>query len=508
MENIDPKRSPSSDRLYELASQIDPLLSDRLQKEEVTTEEENPGFFQQMRLFLSLVLPSITIGISHSGTDLMNSLGFYIADKKGNEVEITAFGLSVYMNIVAMFNLTQPIFEKASISCALAFSAGKNDKMKEACVRGLIVFTFYSLFLFLPVYLVADKVLMFFGTDPAVAIRTREILVTLFPMEFIRLLSEYIIVYMVAQGVDTGYGVLTVSSLLVSAPIGYYLGITRSLGVKGWYIGRLGLELVKISILIVVYCTRIEDKWFKVEHLMAGFTEIKAFMKDVLIFTAGHYCEAVGYEITTFFVIMLHDPKQLAAFTILMNLLYINENIGYGFGVTIRTRINHLFGQKKFHQAKDFFKMSMLGLLMFTPVVGLVYFSCRNLIVDFYTSNNPSLSGYLQTLVLIQGATCFSILFLLPVFMASRSTNQAVLNIKLDVSILIGLQSVSAYCLVNYWHPQCTHLLLLANVCFTLANSLICLKLFLMDWKIECSNMESLEEETFKEKEIISNQEQ
>jgi Na+-driven multidrug efflux pump len=180
--------------------------------------------------------------------------------------------------------------------------------------------------------------------------------------------------------------------------------------------------------------------------------------------------------------------KQLAAFTILLNLLYMNENIGYGFGVTIRTRINQLLGQQRFQEAKAFFTMSMVGLLALTPVVTLGYCLCRHLIVDFYAGNNPEVGVFLEMLLLVQGLTCCSIIFLMPVFMVSRSTNQAVINIQLDLTVIVGLQSLLALLLLHCAHPQCSDLLLVANACFALANCLVCVKLFIMDWKKECSD--------------------
>ena len=455
--------------------------------EELKTLEHNPSLWQKARLFLKLIIPSIAIAISHSGSSLLNSLGFFIADKTGSEDDLTTFGLSVFMSIIAVYNLSQPIIEKMTICSAVAYSGQKIDRMKGFFVTGLLVFFFYAVFLFIPACYFSDKILLRFGIEPAIAIRSSEILFSLLPLELVRLHCEYLIAYMISQGVETGYGLLALATLSLGMPVSYYCGIVLDMGIRGWFFGKMALEFTKLSILLVIYCTRINNKGFTVEHLKAGFTEIKAFMKDVLVFTAGYYCEAVGYEISTFFVILLKDSKQLGAYTILNNLLYINENIGYGFGQTIRTRINYLIGIQKHDQAKTFFKISMVGLLAISPLVGMLYYFLRDFIVEFYTGNNPAIGSYLTQLVTIQGATCFSILFLMPIFMASRSTNQAVLNLALDLFVIVGLQTGASTLLVTYWKPTCAHLLLIINSCFTLANLLVCVKLFIMDWKKECS---------------------
>ena len=455
--------------------------------EELSNLEHNPSLWHKTKLFLKLIIPSITIAISHSGSSLLNSLGFFVANKTGTDFDITTFGLSIFMSIIAVYNLSQPVIEKMTICSAVAYSGQKIDKMKGHFVTGLLVLYFYTIFLFVPTCYFSDRILLFFGIEPQIATRTSEILFALLPLELTRLHCEYLIAYMISQGVETGYGLLAFVTLSIGMPVSYYCGVELNMGIRGWFFGKMALEFTKLSILLVIYCIRINNKGFTVDHLKAGFTEIKAFMKDVLVFTAGYYCEAVGYEISTFFVILLKDPTQLGAYTILNNLLYLNENIGYGFGQTIRTRINYLIGINKHDQAKTFFKISMVGLLAISPLVGMLYYFLRDIIVEYYTGKSPAIGSYLTQLVTIQGATCFSILFLMPIFMASRSTNQAVLNVALDLFVIVGLQSAASAALVAYWTPTCAHLLLVINSCFALANFLVCVKLFTMDWKKECS---------------------
>jgi Na+-driven multidrug efflux pump len=473
------------DELNLKQSMLDPRSARLI--DELSVLEKGASLWQKIRLFLKLVIPSVTIAISHSGSSFLNTLGFFIANKTGTEFDITTFGLSIFMSIIAVYNLSQPVIEKMTICSAVSFSSQKFDKMKSHFVTGLLVFFFYTVLLFVPVCYFSDKILLRFGIEPPIAQRTSEILFSLLPLELVRLHCEYLIAYMISQGVETGYGLLALATLSVGMPVSYYCGVVLGMGIRGWFFGKMALEFTKLSILLVIYCARINNKGFKVEHLKAGFTEIRAFMKDVLVFTAGYYCEAVGYEISTFFVILLKDPKQLGAYTILNNLLYINENIGYGFGQTIRTRINYLIGIKKHDQAKSFFKLAMVGLLAFSPLVGMLYYFLRDYIVEFYAGNSPAIGAYLTQLVTIQGATCFSILFLMPIFMASRSTNQAVLNLALDLFVIVGLQTAASTLLVTYWKPSCAHLLLVINACFSLANLLVCVKLFIMDWKKECS---------------------
>ncbi len=263
------------------------------------------------------MIPSITIAVTQSCTIIFYSLGFFIVDKKGSEVEISAFGLSIFLNIITMYDLSQPIIENSSISCALAFSKKNQDLVKAACMRGLIVFAGYNLTIFIPTCLLTDKILEVMGTDSVIAQRTREISVSLFPLDVLRLLSEYLVAYMAAQGVDTGFGLLAVTSLLVSGATAYYLGVFQGLGLLGWYYGRAVLEVIKICVLFAVFFWRVPNKRINLEHFKAGFTDIKAFMKDVLLFTVGYCCEGAGYQISTLFVILMKDSTQLAAFTYL-----------------------------------------------------------------------------------------------------------------------------------------------------------------------------------------------
>jgi Na+-driven multidrug efflux pump len=377
-----------------------------LMAEELEPLRRNPTLWQDTKLFIGIIPASCFIGISHSGSSLMNFLGYLIVDRTGNEVEISAFGLSVFFYMATSYLASQAIIEKAAISCSLAFGEKNYDLMKTIFIRGLLFFGAFSLFLFFPICLASEHVFLAIGTDAAIAAKTRQILVKLFAFDIIRLLSEYMIAYMTSQGFETGYGLLTFVTLSLSMPVAFYLGVNKRMGVDGLIIGRVILEVSKILYLIATYCIKIPNNSLKLKHLSAAFQDLGSFLLGVLVFAVGCYSEEMCVEIAVFFVALTNDANQIAAFTILVNFLYLYFNIAYGFGVLIRTRVNFLVGRKRIAESKYFFKLSMIGLGIFGFLFSILLYSTRKLITGVYAEKNAKVREYLEQLLV---TFCFTL---------------------------------------------------------------------------------------------------
>jgi len=112
---------------------------------------EKIPFWKKVTLFTKLIIPSLLLAVTHSGNILVNTMGFFVADKAGSEVTSTAFGLTIVIDSVTMYSLTVPIIEKVGIACASSYGAGQYTAVREHFFRGITIFVCYVIFIFTPI---------------------------------------------------------------------------------------------------------------------------------------------------------------------------------------------------------------------------------------------------------------------------------------------------------------------------------------------------------------------
>ena len=451
--------------------------------DDVLVLEQNPSFTTKARLFLDLVFPSIMIGLSRSSSNLMFTFGFWIADKTGDHKEISAFGLAVFIMLVSAGNLGQPLIEKVANEASLAFSTKDRDTMKASLMRGAICFVGYISAVFLPLALFCDTLLLKSNTEPAIARRAKQIFQWLVPLEVIRLSSEALTAYMASQGVQTGFGTITVVTMLLGAPASYYFGYSQRQGIGGWYFGRGILEVTRLMGILLLYYFRVEDGWIGMRHVKLGFSRLKEFFCDVMLFTAGYYAESFGYQLSTIFVIFIGDPLQISAYTMLTNLKILFVCIPFGFNTLIRARINYLIGLGKSEVAKVFFKVSMVGLMVVSLSFSCCIYLSRKYIVQLMAGNNPKIGVYFEELLVWFAVFFFLLMYFVSIFSISRATGRAIFNLVLDVIFLLGVQITSGVLLLRIRKPNCVLIFLNLLMCLMMVEVIIATVLLKADWR-------------------------
>jgi Na+-driven multidrug efflux pump len=384
--------------------------------------------------------------------------------------------------MVAIGTITQPLIEKITNETSLSYSQKDTDGMKANLMRGLYIFVLYFFLIFIPVTVYCDEILMFFGSDQVIAVRAKHITAWMFPFELCRLVAEAITSYMVSQSLEQSLGMLTVVPIALSIPTCYYFGYTLQMGVKGWLYGKAVLEVSKLVLVLLTYYFRVKDGSLGLNHVRLGFTKFGSFASDVAVYTAGYFTEAFGFQCSTVLVILIGDPLQISAYTALTNLKLLLGNIPFGFNSLIRARIIYLIGIGKTEIAKAFFKLSIVGLLLCSVVLGGLMIGTKGYIAYFFTSKNPAVGEYLEKLLFWLGVGFFELMIFIPLFSISRCVKQAILNLIIDFIFLLVFQIAAGLLLLKLFKSNCVHILL--NLLFSLfiAEVIILIILLRKDW--------------------------
>jgi Na+-driven multidrug efflux pump len=438
--------------------------------------------FTKIKLFCNLIFPSCLLAITHSGNTFLNTMGFYIAGTEKNTTISTAFGLTVFFNMITVYSLTQPIIEKIGIACAKSFGAKDYEGVKEHFLRGIIMFFIFTALIYAPIVVFAEDLMIAIRIDPEVAETSADYQALLFPIDITRLLGEILVTYMVSQGIESSFGVFTMINSLIGMGVAYMFGVRRAMGVQGWMLGRAIFDLLNILSILGVYAMRMKGNKIKRANLRKAYTGLGQFFCDVVKYTIVLYSEVLGWEISTLLVAMTEDKNQIAAFSSIVNLAYIVWNIGNGFSNTARTRINYLLGQKKGSAAKNFFAIVLFGMIFFAISLGVIFYFGRETIGRVYASENFEIRSHVVSLLQIYGFLTIGDFLFAYMFTITRSTNQVLYNMFLDYVFLIGLHAVVSFYIVKYMHGNCRTVLMCVEGSLFVVYVFLFIKLFSMDW--------------------------
>ena len=458
-------------------------------------------FCKKVRIFTNLIIPSCLLAITHSGNSFLNTIGFYVAANTNDIGISTAFGLSIFLNNVTIYSLTQPIIEKIGISCAKCYGAKNYNGVKESFLRGIVFFLLYCIFLYIPIILTSKYILVWLGINHDVAERTAHYQSLLFPIDITRLIGEILVTYMVSQGIESSFGVFTMVNLVIAFPVAYYLGVQQEMGISGWMIARALFDALNILSILGVYFFKLKSKKITKNNFKQAFTGLKQYFFDIAKYTGALYSEVLGWELSTILVTMTGSEPQIAAFTCNVNVAYLVYNLGNGFSNTARTRINYLLGQKKGRAAKNFFTIILTGLVIFGVFIGGLMLISREPIADFYAKSNEELREQLVRLLIWYGFLLNGDFLFAFMFTITRSTNQIVYNMIIDYTFLIFGHFLVSYYILKKMNGDCVTILIVLEASLFVVYFFLLFRLCTMNWdKIEVEEEEEI-------KQVIENNE-
>ena len=441
-------------------------------------------FITKAKVFMGLILPSLLLAVAHSGNIFINTFGFYIAGTSGSAVISSAYGLTIFLDTVWVYSFTQPIIEKIGISCAVCYGAKDFNGVRENFIRGFVLFTLYTIFLFTPFILCVDQILEFIGISSDVAEKTGYYQLLLFPIDITRLIGELMVSFLISQGVEASFGYFTFLSLMMGMVVSWWFGIEKDMGVEGFIIGRAVFDGLNVFFIILVYLYKVKGPGIKLANIRNSFKGMWKWFLDVLQFTIVLYSEFFGFEISTLMCTLTHDDVQIAAYTSIINICYLVWSFGNGFSNTSRTRVNYLLGQKKGDAAKNFFIITFYGMFLLGLLIGLGLYFSRFWIADVYANENEDINKSLVRLLGTYAFFTLGDLFFSFMFTIARSTNQVCLNMCLDYLILVGAQTGISYYLITKKGGGNTTALIVMESCLIITFVILLGRFFTMDWNL------------------------
>ena len=327
----------SSDGERTTSPDADTVLSDLIPLENGFSQVP---FWTRVAIFSRLILPSLYLGLTYHGSDILDMYGFYLANKSNDLLISSSFGLMIFFSTLVIFGVYYAIDEKIALSTSQELGSGNFQAVKRIYWQGYLTVILVTLVFFSPMIIYSEHVLMIGGINPENAKLTSTFLKRLFPIEILRMANEVSLTFTLAQGVDFNYGMCSIFVMLASQLAGIVADLLFGLQMTSWLIARLIHELLLAAVILYVLLYVCDPKTrgiLPVKDILKGFG---GFFTSCLGFIISIYAEWLGAEVAIYFTCLTKDMAQIAAHTALQNFGYLVVNTAMGFSITGRTRVN------------------------------------------------------------------------------------------------------------------------------------------------------------------------
>ena len=432
--------------------------------------------------FIELLWPSLSTSVTFIGYILLLTLGFIACSRANDPLQFSALSMTVFLYLLSFRCWNRSMLEKAGIILSQSFGIKNYSKMKKYFIQSFMTTATY--------YLTAGTIVVIYLKEFLILVNFREDLAEItnhlfrayMLPDFLRFTSEMIQLYAQVQGIESKPIGPIILNLIVSAGLMIYLCFYLGMTTGGWILACLFFQVVNLLIMLRIYFTncRPETKGLPtMAECLDGFLE---FWLDWLKLGFALYIEYIGLELTAYFVALIGDIDQLAAFGTLNNILQIIISTQQGVRISARVRINNLLSRGYHAAAKRCFLLILTGIIVMNLMVGVVMFMAKDMIAELYAGPMLRTRHYVSLLLdyfcfLMSGDLIFNL-----VTLVARSIDHIGFSIALNVVLLVVILTSTNYLMAVVYHKDV--LWLMMNLYFTLAASCIIqiVKLVAFDW--------------------------
>lgn len=486
--------SCDSSEIFSTRPSCTPDLGDAIVQELLPLEgglqSLSPGYL--WGVYRKLVLPSLYLGLSNYGYDLLNMFGFYMANRSGDIEVQSSFGLMIFFNTVLIFGFFYSIDEKVGLGTSIALGAKDYQKAKRTFWQGMLTVALLAGGYFFPLVMYSEGLFAAIGIDLGNARLCSLYLKKLFPVDLFRMFNEIMFTFTLAQGVQFNYGLFAILNMIASLLAGLVAANWFDMGMDSWLVCRIVHEILIFAMVVYPFLYKVEARTKGLLSLTETLQEYGQFLQDCTKYTVSLYSEWIGCEVAIYFTGLTHDQAQITAHTSMANISYFIMNTGLGFSTVGRTRINVLLGKGHQQAAKNFFLIFLTGMAATGLVMSQALLFFRQQVANFY-GESPEVNSILYSLLGIYAA-CLPADFIFPfLFTVCRSTNQILLSVLLNVCFLIVYCTGADYYLIMVRHLTCKELVGNMYLAIYTIFALLIARLVRLDWKRLRINIEELE---------------
>ena len=432
---------------------------------------------------LVLIWDTFVIVVPSLATKFQTTLGFIVLNSFNRNASQQIFSYYIMIRSLVFTSFDNALSQALVVSASQSYGEGNLAIGKKYLTQCFIIKGLFLLFLQIPFIFVSPYMLEAMGFNHDMSLEFYALALKLLPCEILDWLNRIFSNYCYGQKIEKEFAVWVWPTLTISTAVMFILSFTFELAFNGWIISRTVMELLNFLTTLTIYYVRIDPVSLGFSSINEACVGLMDMTCHTLSFWIGNLFEWTGSQLGLIFTLMIHDSSQMAAYGSMMNIVYFFFDIGHGFLVVGRTRINYLLGAGYQRAAKKLSAMILLASIMICLMIGAMLLGFREQIADKYASHDPVEKGYLLTLILLYG-----------IFMQAdcpgkvingimRTINHVYFSAVMYGLLVITIGSAACWYMRSHMDVDCTAIFTCMYTCMTAAVFLNALKMFCYDWK-------------------------
>lgn len=337
------------------------------------------------------MIPScLIVAFPHMSNSLINTSAYWLMNiNKQNDLQV-AFAFYNTLRLLLYSSFIFAVSSKLAITTTQTLTQpGSEGLVKKYLVQSAMVWLIHLLLVFIPVCCLNSRWMTFLGFQKEIIEGFQIISLKCLPANILDALKQFIMIFCNSQKIEEIFGALNWISFGLFGASVYFFCFYLNMGFDGWVISFTIFSATTNILFLWVYFTKTDPKTRGLCSWSELWTNFFQFLADCLNFWVSYIFEWLGWEICTIFNVLGSDKPNIAAFGSAGNAVVYVFELGNGFMIVGRTRVNALLGAGYPTAAKKVFIQSLLSQAITGLVLVLCYYLGRFYIAMSYSSNDP-----------------------------------------------------------------------------------------------------------------------
>ena len=240
--------------------------------------------------------------------------------------------------------------------------------------QAILMFVVYLVVVYLPFIAFSDQILRIVGLSEDISNGYYDIAWKALLGDFFDCWQIYLMQFCNSQQIESVFAPLTWINLIISVPVVIYLDRSYGLSFDAWIAGRLMFYFLCTVTFLVIYLKQTNKRSLGFCHFHEAFKGFLSFVQGSLSLWIGNVLELISWESGTYFNGLSNNASEIAAFVSMMNVVYLMFDIGSGFLISSRTRVNYLLGANMRKSTKTLLILALLNCFVTCVGLGLVLY--------------------------------------------------------------------------------------------------------------------------------------
>ncbi len=348
----------------------------QLSLESTQVEVTDTTIWNNFLLYLEIVIDSIPVLTTLiQGNVIVIAAIVFLKESDTAAEQVAVLGLYNTMVFITFELWLGAIDEKTGIVLARSFGKKKKESFKINVFCSIEMFILSSILLPNILYWPIRTLALPDAISPLGMSQLDQMFLYSIPAMILKSISTGLMNIGYCQSISSPYSILYVILLLLNISLLYIFMVTFQFGCIGVVYSILIAESIGLCCRIYILLWFTDTNYLGLPmSIMKAQLHLREFIYDCTIFTIAEYCEAIGFQVPIFLIVLKQDIVWLNSYVEAISFLNISVSISIAIAISYNVKVNQILGAGLRRNGKRYFLNAFYWTFLFGSLFGLITF--------------------------------------------------------------------------------------------------------------------------------------